>query len=68
MDPDATLQAILDHLSEGDVDDAAHLMVDLLDWLARGGFKPKEFRLQLQAVRRALFRGIEIRSGINLDE
>ena len=47
MDPDATLAALLDAFRDEDREAAYQAIEDLSDWLARGGFMPKDPRVAL---------------------
>jgi hypothetical protein len=42
MDPDASLIRLLDTLRDGDRKAATEALMDLLDWIAKGGSMPTE--------------------------
>lgn len=44
MDPDAALAILLDALTDGDLDSAAVYFEDLTDWIAGGGYLPRDPR------------------------
>jgi hypothetical protein len=46
MDPDATIDRIIDALEDGDDTEAAWALEDLADWLQRGGFWPKKKNIE----------------------
>jgi hypothetical protein len=41
MDPNACLQLVIDHIVDGDFEEAAHSLSDLNQWVSRGGFLPR---------------------------
>ena len=46
MDPDATLDAIRENITNGTaaaLDEAANLFTDLDEWLSKGGFLPTDW-------------------------
>jgi DNA-binding GntR family transcriptional regulator len=47
MDPDACLRALLDAFRDGDREAAYQGLEDLLDWCSKGGFLPKDPRLDV---------------------
>ncbi|MEZ6117117.1 MAG: hypothetical protein R3C28_11165 [Pirellulaceae bacterium] len=46
MDPDACFSMLLEHVADGEFDDAAELAESLQHWLRRGGFSPGGRRLR----------------------
>ena len=44
MDPDACLALLLDAFRDGDREAAYGPLEDLLDWIAKGGFLPRDPR------------------------
>lgn len=44
MDPDHALSALIDALVDGDTDYAADVFDNLMDWIAGGGFAPRDPR------------------------
>ena len=40
MDPNAAMIALMDHIEEGEIDEAIEVAASLSEWLARGGFAP----------------------------
>jgi len=49
MDPDACLVRLFDALAEGDREEAGAALIDLADWIAKGGFLPKDPRMKMAA-------------------
>ena len=46
MDPDACFSMMLEHVADGEFDDAAELAASLQHWLRRGGFQPGGCRIR----------------------
>lgn len=43
MDPDATIELLFDAFHENDRDQAEQCLLDLLNWIKKGGFLPSKF-------------------------
>jgi hypothetical protein len=44
MDPNATLDRLLDAIMDGDMTEAGYALEDLTGWIYKGGFKPRDPR------------------------
>lgn len=51
MDPDATLDLIDGYVADGDLAEACHSFIDLVEWLSKGGFRPRRMTTRLQQIR-----------------
>lgn len=54
MDPEATIDQIEQNIVDGDDEEAMHSMMDLIEWLAKGGAAPANLARRLNALRAIL--------------